>query len=232
MPPNGLRMRQRLRSLWSRFLWRLSGGILLSCVVIALIYGMQLNRFLFPKPTLITQTYTFDSDGSSPFDSQLTDSATFATTQGQFAITTTRPGQIELALAPVADHAVRTTAVKVNAIAGPESEAGIIFLWTDARNYYFYSTSNDGFFTVTWIHDGTRLLITHQLNENVQQAGGTNRLRVVAEQAMIRFYLDDAFVYELYNGEQDLGSTGIGAAGAYIRSTTMVFDDFVQEYQP
>jgi hypothetical protein len=122
-----------------------------------------------------------------------------------------------------ADLAVTVDARRVE---GPlDNQYGMIVRYQDQSNFYLFSISSDGMFTVQMLRDDEWIdLVTWTASEAVRQGEATNTLRVECDGTHMRFFVNDKLLTE---GEDDtFPSGGVGLmAGSFEEGNMVVHFD-------
>jgi hypothetical protein len=201
-------------------------SILLLGFAVAMAFDSQdVRAFLFPLPPATLLRYSFDTPNDTPFKSHSNPDADYEARDGHFSITTRRAGRAAIQLLNATDKTILSIRADTDPPdTSPDSEIGLIFLYKDTQNYYWLSWDQAGFFTVRRFFNGTERLITRQQSQALH-IGETNQLKVDVQESMIAFHINGKKVFELYNGEQQLGTVGLGVQGAFARAETLSFDN-------
>jgi hypothetical protein len=121
----------------------------------------------------------------------------------------------------VADFAV---AVEVHMVTGPEDGAyGIVFREDEDDNYYYFSVSNSGAFTLLIRYDGEWITLIDWTDTDVIRPGGVNRLEVRAQEAQMVLLINDHVVAEMDDDQLSEGTIGL-AIELYDEGDAAVFE--------
>ena len=180
---------------------------------------------LFPVTPTALLRYSFETPDDTPFKSHSNPDADYEARDGHFLITTRRAGRPAIQLVGPNDKTALSIRADTNPPQNsPDSEIGLIFHYKDPQNYYWFSWDQAGFFTIRRLFNGKERLITRQQNTALH-IDQTNQLLVDVQESMIAFTINGVKVFELYNGEQKLGTVGLGVQGAFARAETLTFDN-------
>ncbi len=119
--------------------------------------------------------------------------------------------------------------VEVEAEVAADSDiaaAGLVFNYQDNANFYLYSVSNDGYYSLELLSDGEwTTLVDPTLSDAVQ--GARNLLRVEARGERIALYLNGALVEETVDGTFTTGEVGLAVSTFEGSTGTVRFDNLV-----
>lgn len=100
--------------------------------------------------------------------------------------------------------------VTMTAVDGPENNGyGVLFRQTDARNYYYFLISSDGYYRLTRVLDGIAKDLSTWIPSDVIQTGmgAVNQIRVTGEGGDYRFYINETPVALCIPDDPDAAST-------------------------
>jgi hypothetical protein len=127
------------------------------------------------------------------------------------------------------DWADLVMTVEARRVEGPlDNQYGVIVRYQDQSNFYLFSISSDGMFTVQMLRDDEWIdLVTWTASEAVRPGEETNTLRVECDGTHMRFLVNEELLTE---GEDDTfasGSVGL-MAGSFAEGNMVVhFDNLV-----
>jgi hypothetical protein len=121
-------------------------------------------------------------------------------------------------------------AVDMNRLAGPEdNDFGLICRYQDARNFYMFLVSSDGYYGIAKLKDDQHSLIgSEQLkySDRIQPDQTAHRLRADCVGENLKLYVDGALLLEAYDSDFSSGDVGV-LAGAYSTpGVDILFDNF------
>ncbi len=125
------------------------------------------------------------------------------------------------------DIHLQVQATKTN---GPDDNLfGLICRYQDARNFYFFSISSDGYSGIGLNKGGRRMILTGGAllpSEAVHKGQGPNNLRADCTGYQLRLYVNGMLVNETQAAEWPQGDVGL-LAGTYEESgVEITFDNF------
>ena len=119
---------------------------------------------------------------------------------------------------------------------GPDNNNfGLICRYADAKNYYAFLISSDGYYGIMRVLDGEYKLLSSEnmeLSSAVNTGKSSNHLRVDCLGSQLVFYVNDQFLATVQDSQLSQGQTGV-IVGTYDEAGVEIhFDDFiVQESQ-
>ncbi len=115
---------------------------------------------------------------------------------------------IKPALDPYEDFYVAVQLKKMRGAAA--ANAGLVFRMQDEQNYYaFLVNDTGGDFQILLLEDGQQQVLSDWLPSTAIRYGGPNKLAVLAEGTMLKFYLNERLVAQLVNEALPSGQVGL-----------------------
>ncbi len=127
----------------------------------------------------------------------------------------------------LADVQIEVDAAKLG---GPDDNVyGVLCRYKDARNFYFFLVSSDGFSGIGVYKDGRRRLLTDESllpSEAVYRGDALNHIRADCHGYQLRLFVNGILVAETQAAEWPSGDVGL-IAGTYGQAgTEILFDNF------
>jgi len=130
---------------------------------------------------------------------------------------------------------VSLTNVKIDVdatkIGGPEeNEFGVICRYVDENNFYFFTATSDGYFSVNKYIGGTYELIGMEefgTTDAVNAGNVLNHLTVECNGNTLRFSVNGRQLFEGQDDTFTVGDVGLIAGTAETAGTDILFDNFV-----
>jgi hypothetical protein len=127
----------------------------------------------------------------------------------------------------LADAQVEVDATKIG---GPDDNVfGLICRYQDARNFYFFLATSDGYTGIGVYKDGRRRLLTDQSllpHPAVARGAATNHLRADCAGFRLEFYVNGQWVAGAAAAEWARGDVGLIAGTYALGGTEILFDNF------
>ena len=121
--------------------------------------------------------------------------------------------------------------VDATKIGGPnESEFGVICRYIDENNFYFFSVTSDGYFSMNKYKDGDYSFIGMEdfgQADNVNSENALNHLRVECNGTAFRLFLNGQLLGEAQDDSFSTGDVGLIAGTTDVVGTDILFDNFV-----
>ena len=168
---------------------------------------------------------TFDSASSSDFTGGETDSATYKFVGGAYEISITKPKMI--AWAPTRQD-YGDTSISVDAtIAGSKlTAAGLLFHFQDDKNFYIFTVSSDGRYSLDLYKDDTpKTLVDWTEASAIKPPGQVNALRVETAGDKIRLYANDTLLDEISDSTITRGKAALAVNSFQDGGVTVKFDN-------
>ena len=133
----------------------------------------------------------------------------------------------------VSGHAFQDVRVEAGAIRvkGPlENRFGLICRFRDARDFYFFIISSDGYYAIGKVRDGVRTLLGQPMmapNPAIVTGGGPNRLRFDCIGPALTAYVNDLIVAATGDADFPAGDVGLLAGTFSQVGVDVAFDHFV-----
>jgi hypothetical protein len=125
------------------------------------------------------------------------------------------------------DVRIEVTATKVG---GPDNNVfGVLCRYQDARNFYFFLISSDGYTGIGVYKDGRRRLLTDESllpSPAVNRGSGTNHIRADCDRFSLRLFVNGTLVAEAQAAEWGAGDIGLLAGTYELAGTEILFDNF------
>lgn len=168
---------------------------------------------------------SFDSAGSSEFSSGETDSASYKFAGGAYEITITKPKM--LAWAPTRlQYGDTATSVEATIAGTKLTAAGLLFHFQDDKNFYIFTVSSDGRYSLDLYKDDTpTALIDWTEAPAIKPAGEVNALRVETAGGKIRLYVNDQLLDEVSDSTFTRGKTALVVDSFQDGGVTVKFDN-------
>jgi hypothetical protein len=120
--------------------------------------------------------------------------------------------------------------VDATRLGGPEDNIyGVLCRYKDARNFYFFLVSSDGYSGIGVYKDGRRRLLTDESllpSEAVNRGNLPNHIRADCNEYQLRLFVNGILVAETQAAEWPSGDVGL-IAGSYDQAgTEIIFDNF------
>jgi hypothetical protein len=172
----------------------------------------------------------FSSASTSDLASADGETSRLAYEGGAYVIEVKRPQTLAWALA---GGTYKDVSVQVDAVIEPGSAsvaAGLIFQYRANYDFYLYSVTNDGYYTLKSMKDGSWFPLIDSTQSDKIRAG-RNTLRVETSGDRIALYVNDALLEETTDGALSAGEVGL-AASTFTTSTgagtgTISFDNLL-----
>jgi hypothetical protein len=120
--------------------------------------------------------------------------------------------------------------VDVTKLGGPDNNVfGVLCRYQDARNFYFFLASSDGYAGIGVYKDGRRRLLSHETllpSSAIQRGQASNHLRADCEGHRLRLYVNGLLVAEAQAAEWGRGDIGLLAGSYDLPGTDVLFDNF------
>ncbi len=239
------------RSCW-RILWWILGGV--GCLVVLLVGAVVLIGILTllgqkastidtpARPTSVSEGSVsdnspvaggevlvaddFSSASTSDLDVSEDKTSRLAYEGGAYVIELKRPQAIAWSLV---DGSYKDVSVEVDAVMLPGSDnvaAGLIFQYRANYDFYLYSVTNDGYYTLKSMKDGAWFPLIDATQSDKIRAG-RNTLRVETHGDRIALYVNGALLEETTDGALGAGEVGL-AASTFINGTGAIsFDNLL-----
>lgn len=121
--------------------------------------------------------------------------------------------------------------VDATKIGGPEeNEFGVICRYVDENNFYFFSVTSDGFFSVTKLINGEYEFIGMEefgATDAVNAGNTLNHLTGECNGNVLRFWVNGTLLAETQDDTFTEGDVGLIAGTTDISGTDVLFDNFV-----
>jgi hypothetical protein len=121
--------------------------------------------------------------------------------------------------------------VDASKIGGPDfNEIGVICRYKDSDNFYFFTISSDGYYSVSKFIDGNEQWIgmdEPQLDDvNIHTGEATNQLEVVCNQGTLSLSVNGKHLIDVTDGDLSEGNVGLIAGTWDTPGTDILFDNF------
>lgn len=127
----------------------------------------------------------------------------------------------------ISDARIEVDAAKVG---GPDNNVfGVLCRYQDARNFYFFLISSDGYAGIGVYKDGRRRLLSDDSllpTEAVIQGEQWNHIRADCDQFALRLFVNGQLVAETQAAEWRAGDVGLIAGSYELPGTEVLFDNF------
>jgi hypothetical protein len=125
------------------------------------------------------------------------------------------------------DTLVQVLATKIE---GPDDNViGVLCRYQDARNFYFFLMSSDGYYGIGIVQDGEEILLSSETmlpSEAINQGEATNHIRADCVGEELSFYINGALVSQAIAADWTRGDVGL-IAGTYEKpGTDVLFENF------
>jgi len=121
--------------------------------------------------------------------------------------------------------------VDVTKIGGPEeNEFGVICRYVDENNFYFFTATSDGFFSINKLINGEYEFIGMDdfgTTDAVNAENTLNHLTAECNGNALRFWVNGALLAEVQDDTFTVGDVGLIAGTADVSGTDVLFDNFV-----
>jgi hypothetical protein len=186
-----------------------------------------------PDPIVEVDIFRDDfSDPSSGWPQEAGAGSSTDYDSGGYRILVDEPNTIYWAT-PGLNFADVTIEVDAEKIAGAEDNYfGILCRYQDNDNFYLFSISSDGYYSIgkykngefSFIHDNGQ-----GYSNLIHQGKTTNRLRIDCEGTTLTLYANDSKLATVEDADFTSGDIGLMAAAFDIAGTNILFDNFVAE---
>jgi hypothetical protein len=188
-----------------------------------------------PRPTAASAGFgnillkdNFDNPKSSSLTEDKTDNATYSFVDGAYAINLQTPKY--LVWSPL-DGSYGDMAIEVDTALdkGPsESAAGLIFRFQDEDNFYFFSVSGEGSYSLDLYKKNDRkTLIDWTDSPAIKGQGKVNHLRVETEGDRIRLFVNDTLLDEISDDSFRKGQVALAVNTFNKGGATFTFDNLI-----
>ena len=188
-----------------------------------------------PTPTAAPDRFSkivLEDDFSDPKHSSLTedktDNATYSFVDGAYAINLKTPKYI--VWSPLeGDYSDAAIEVDTTFESGPaENAVGILFHFQDADNFYFFSISGSGSYSLDlYTKDGRQALIDWTDSPAIRGQGQPNRLRVETEGDRIRLFVNQTLLDEVSDSTFSKGALALAVNTFSKGDAGFTFDNLV-----
>lgn len=121
--------------------------------------------------------------------------------------------------------------VDATKLGGPEeNEFGVICRYVDENNFYFFTTTSDGYFSVNKMVNGEFSFIGMEefgTTEVVNGGNALNHLTAECNGNTLRFWVNGTLLLETQDDSYTVGDVGLIAGTADAAGTDILFDNFV-----
>ncbi len=121
--------------------------------------------------------------------------------------------------------------VDATKLGGPEeNEFGVICRYVDENNFYFFTTTSDGYFSVNKMVNGEFSFIGMEEFGTTEVVNGGNVLNHLTAECngnTLRFWVNGSLLLETQDDSYTVGDVGLIAGTADAAGTDILFDNFV-----
>lgn len=121
--------------------------------------------------------------------------------------------------------------VDATKIGGPEeNEFGVICRYVDENNFYFFTITSDGYYSINKVVSGEYEFIgmdDFDTTDAVKSGNTLNHLTVECNGSSLKFWVNNILLSDVQDTTYTVGDVGLIAGTASIAGTDILFDNFV-----